>query len=326
LARQFRFIFYSDTHLGFEYPFTRRSDHNYRGEDFFNMFHRVYTHALKNNIHLVIHGGDVFYRSKVPLKLINMVYMIFLAYAEKGITSIIVPGNHERSALPPSLFLNHPNIKVFSQPKTFIEKVNGLNLALSGFPFVRNNISAGFLKHVAETGWRNLRADFRFLCLHQAIEGARVGPGNYTFRPGRDVVRIMDIPAEFDGILCGHIHRRQVLFAREKTPVIHSGSTEKTSFAEAGETKGFYEIELNAAGKGVKYQFIELPGRTMIDLLLNNISSEQELIKKMRAEISVVPEDAIIRINASINVSVSEIRKYIPQNMTVYFRYRPDKD
>ena len=116
--------------------------------------------------------------------------------------------------------------------------------ALSGFPFFRNNIRENFPRVLEETNWKSYSANCNLLCFHQCVEGSKVGPGNFTFRNQRDVVKISDIPGDFAAVLSGHIHRFQVLTKdlRGKsipTSIFYPGSIERTSFAEGMKTKVF---------------------------------------------------------------------------------------
>ena len=45
-----------------------------RGEDFFKNFNTVLSYAKNNKVDLIIHGGDLFFRSKVPDSIIDRVY------------------------------------------------------------------------------------------------------------------------------------------------------------------------------------------------------------------------------------------------------------
>jgi DNA repair exonuclease SbcCD nuclease subunit len=82
--------------------------------------------------------------------------------------------------------------------------------------------------------------------LHQSVEGAQVGPVNFTFRNGPDVIPRRAIPRRFAAVLAGHIHRHQVLDAG--APVFYPGATERTSYAEAGETKGCVTLTVDRTG------------------------------------------------------------------------------
>ena len=67
------------------------------------------------------------------------------------------------------------------------------------------------------------------------------------------------LPRDVTAVLCGHVHRHQVLHADGLPPVIYAGSTERTSRAEAGETKGVVLLRLDADGL-LRYEFRPLAG------------------------------------------------------------------
>ena len=119
-----KILFFSDTHLGFDYPIRPRTARERRGFSFFKNYETVLDYAVSEKIDLVIHGGDLFFRSKIPPLIVSKVYSTLLDFAKNNIPILLVPGNHERSAFPESIFLNHPNIHIFDEPKTFfIERI-----------------------------------------------------------------------------------------------------------------------------------------------------------------------------------------------------------
>jgi DNA repair exonuclease SbcCD nuclease subunit len=172
--------------------------------------------------------------------------------------------------------------------------------------------------------------------MHQTVEGAQVGPSDYTFRSGKDVIRRSDLPTDAIAVLCGHIHRRQVLGQLDKTEgdlpaVIYPGSTERTSFAERDEPKGFYEIEL-APQPGSNWQFsgldfIQLPARPMEDLILDGNLTPDTLASTIRSQISDLNRDAILRIIAGpdldpqVKVLITSrfLRQVLPESMNFQF-------
>jgi DNA repair exonuclease SbcCD nuclease subunit len=105
-----RILLCADTHLGFDEPIRPRVERRRRGPDFFDNFQRVLDSARDRRVDLVVHGGDLFFRSRVPPAIVDRVYRMLLSFAGGGIPLLIVPGNHERSVLPQSLFLSHPDI------------------------------------------------------------------------------------------------------------------------------------------------------------------------------------------------------------------------
>jgi exonuclease SbcD len=169
-----KIVLFADTHLGFDYPRRPRVHRRRRGPDFFDSYHRVLEYAAQNRPDLVVHGGDFFFRSRVPQKIVEMAYEPLFNLARTGIPIVLVPGNHERSKLPASLWLAHPNIHVFDRPRTFPIEASGRTIAVSGFPFARD-VGGRFRALLAEAGWASSRADIRLLCMHQAVESSQAG-------------------------------------------------------------------------------------------------------------------------------------------------------
>lgn len=248
-----RILLLADTHLG-------RERSRYLGVE------RALAPARVGNVDLVVHGGDLLYRSRVPPGLVLEALEPFLAVARNGVPVFLVPGNHERGRLPAPLFVCHPNLHVFHAPDTFVSEVRGIRVALSGFPFRREVGETAFARLVAATGWRGAAADLRFLCLHQAIEGAKVGPSDFTFRRGPDVIAGRSIPRGFGALLAGHIHRHQVLTQDLEgtpfpAPVFYPGATERTSFAERAEAKGYvvlHAVPGDDGGEVSTWRFLRL--------------------------------------------------------------------
>ncbi len=345
--RKIRLVLVADTHLGFDAPVRPRVKRRRRGPDFFANFQRVLDHAVARRVDMVVHGGDLFFRSRVPPPIVDRAYNMMCRFADQAIPILIVPGNHERSALPQSVFLSHPNIHVFTDPMTMRFEFERVTLAVSGFPFARRDVRARFRDLIDETGWSRTHGDVRLLCMHQTLEGARVGPAGYTFRRGHDVIRISEIPSVFDAVLAGHIHRRQILTAHPPDggtiPILYPGSTERTSFAERAEPKGFYKIEIVARGGGerpaVSTTFLPLSARPMEELVLGGLTDPRQLERFVRARLKTFSPDAIVRFSAAPGVPhdvrtalTSEmLRKLVPPTMNVQisgglFRWQRDTE
>jgi exonuclease SbcD len=335
MMKDLRIVFLADTHLGFDYPIKPRVERRRRGPDFFANFRWVLNYARQTRPDLVLHGGDLFFRARVPQKIIDLVYDDLLDFAGDGIPFVIVPGNHERSILPASLFLNHPSIYIFDKPKSYEFNMGDFDLCLSGFPCERKSARDRFVELLAACGWYKSDAKIKLLCIHQTIQGAKVGPSDYTFRSGKDVIRRKDLPQDATAILCGHIHRRQVLGNPMKSDlnyplVIYPGSTERTSFAEKDEKKGFYELifsEVMGFWKLVQLEFIGLPARPMVDLHLDGTVTAENLADYIQSRITGVNPDSIIRLKCSQDTSLEVIgrvsgkflREILPVTMNYQF-------
>jgi len=331
-----RIVFFSDTHLGFDYPIRPKVKRRRRGQDFFDNYHRVLEFTSDSKADLLIHGGDLFFRSRVPQKIIDLAYEPLIEFMGNGIPVFLIPGNHEHSNLPPSLFLNHQDIHVFERAMTVTVERNGARISVSGFPFHRENIRDRFHTILDATEWNRNSADIRLLCFHQAIEGAQVGPRNFTFRRGMDVIQKIQLPTDIHAILVGHIHRQQILWMNDghkknKIPIIHSGSTERTSFAEKGEHKGFFDIQFGRLSdnrwriEGLR--FIELPARPMVDLHLPKTLKTSEVTSFLQNHISRFQQNAIVRLTGDRDLEKDIrnmmtgkfLRDIVPETMNIQF-------
>jgi DNA repair exonuclease SbcCD nuclease subunit len=232
---------------------------------------------------------------------------------------VVVPGNHERSRLPYPLLLRHPCIYVVDRPRSVTLEVRHMRVAIAGFPYYRHGIARSFPGLVASTGLLASRADIRLLCLHQCIEGARVGPVDYEFRSGPDVVRARDVPRGIAAVLAGHVHRRQELSGM-RAPVVYSGSVERTSFAERGEDKGYMLLDFAADAPGGRLagsQFVELPCRPMLVRAIDR--SSRNLETDIRRAIETAPPDAVLglRLGGREPPSAGRLRALTPPTMNV---------
>ena len=297
-----RILFLADTHLGFDLPVRPRIERRRRGHDFLANYASALRPALAGEVDLVVHGGDVFNRSRPVPSLAYQAFEPLSRVADRGVPVFIVPGNHERGRLPHVRFAKHPRIHVFDEPRTLVAEVRGARVALAGFPSERDAVRARFTQLLDATGWRDVAADVRLLCLHQCIEGSTVGPGNYTFTTAPDVIRCADIPAGFAAVLSGHIHRHQVLThdlrgRALEAPVLYPGSIERTSIAEADEEKGFLllEINLDSGRPHVEWRFQSLPARPLVRCALDlDACDELNLEARLRGLVTDVPSDAVL--------------------------------
>ncbi len=330
-------LFLSDTHLGFDMPLRPRIKRRRRGPDFFANFEKALEPALNSKIDIVIHGGDILYRSKVPPKLVQMAFEPLIKVADSGVPVYVVPGNHERSAIPYRLLAAHRNINIFDRPQTFVFKKGDYSLAIAGFPYERDNIRKNFPCVLKQTGWKDSHTDGAVLCFHHCVEGAVVGPRDYTFRYNDDVIKINEIPDGFTAALSGHIHRFQVL---EKdlnnnlvsVPVFYPGSIERTSFAEITEKKGYLILSIafdqNRFSYLNEWEFTELPVRPMVKLSFDTQNASPILFTEwLKRSFSELPRDCIVRISFENEpgkellklIRADSLRKIAPFTMNIEF-------
>ena len=229
---------------------------------------------------------------------------------------------------------------MFDRARTFAVDVRGVRVAIAGFPSERDDVRARFIDLVRATRWHAVPATVRLLCLHQCVEGATVGPNDFTFTTAADVIRGRDVPAGFAAVLCGHIHRHQVLTRDLRgvplaAPVLYPGSIERTSVAEADEEKGFMIVEVagDDSEPRVDWQFHRLPARPLVrhELHLEAIADDA-LEAVIHTMIASVPEDAVLTVRivglpseqAWRVLSAANLRRLSPPSMNIALRLDGD--
>lgn len=337
-----RILFLSDTHLGIDSPRNPKVDRRRRGPDFFANFERALAPALKGEVDLVVHGGDLFYRSRVPAELVCRAMVPLMKVADRGVPVYLVPGNHERSRIPYALLAQHERVHLFDRPRTYVFERSDFRLALAGFPHTRD-VRHRFTTLLESTGFHLVGGDATMLLIHHAVEGARVGPGEFTFRSGRDVIRRNDFPKELTAVLSGHIHRAQALTGsrdgrNSRTPVLYAGSIERTSFAERGEKKGYLTLAVATRGRQrgqlFGWRFHELPARPMVCLdLTDEQLSRSDLREWLGRRLGELAPDSVVQIrtagpirdSARPVLSAVSLRALAPKTMNVSLSERSQR-
>lgn len=328
-----RILLFADSHLGFDLPRRPRSMRRRRGYDFLANHEAALEPALKGEVDIVVHGGDVFHYPDVDEGLAWRALRPLVQVADAGVPVFIVPGNHERARIPHARFADHPRVHVFDRARTFTVDLRGVRVALSGFPYERRDVRTRFPALVENTGWRAHDADVRLLCMHHCAEGATVGPGDFTFTTARDVVRLRDVPPEFAAVLSGHIHRQQVLTEDLRgrpvdVPVLYPGSVERTAYAEMGERKGYLlvDVEVQDGRPRVTWDARALYARPMVSVEVDVAGrSGEEVDRAVREIVAGMPEDAVLRVRVTGALGqehfrvlrAAYVRGYAPATMNV---------
>jgi DNA repair exonuclease SbcCD nuclease subunit len=240
----------------------------------------------------------------VPAWLVQRALAPLVRVADAGVPVLLVPGNHERSAIPYPLLAAHENLHVFRGPSTVAIERRGRRVAFAGVPYARS-VRHAFPALLGASRYRDIEADARVLCLHQCVEGAVCGPPpGFTFRDGDDVVRASDLPGDVAVVLCGHVHRHQVLRHDPggrplAAPVVYAGSVERTSFAERDETKGFVLASVGAGGRGSRLlacEFRPLPARPMRVHEVAATFPASGLEREIAAAVAAAPPDVVLQV------------------------------
>jgi len=297
-----KFVHTADTHLGYEITKSAQPHargRKKRGDAVLQNFCRVVEHALQSEVDLFIHSGDLFNKYYIPLEVLDTLIQPMMRLSDAGIPVLVIPGNHERSQFPFDLFHGTKDINVFDHPKSMSLVIDGYTVGIAGFPFIREGSGQLFFQALEETEYQGLRTDLNILVTHQAFDGAVVGPVAFRFREGRrDTVTRAQVPTDFAYVAAGHIHRYQILPHPLKPGLgfVYPGSTQRMSFAEMHEDKGFIEGEL-LHGR-IETRFIPLPAweMEMVEVKAAGLSS-RECEEEIKAQFWRFTEDLVIRFN-----------------------------
>ena len=299
MSRPLRILHLADSHIGAELPDRPRMHDWRRGDEIVASFRHALAPALRGEVDLVIHAGDVFDRADPGQAAILAAAAPLLEVAAAGVPVVIAPGNHERSLLPASLFFAHENLHIAREPTTFSFRLCDRRVAVAAIPFIRRRVAEAFADALRASQWTTAAAELNILATHQAFESATCGPGNYRFRAGEDVLP-RDLPAAgFDYVAAGHVHRHQRLEPdTDGPPIVYAGSTDRITFAEKDEPKGAVFVE-QANGR-VAPRFVEHAVRPMVVLPLDISGLNRAQVRARVAEsLAAAPRAAIAQLRLS---------------------------
>ena len=236
-----------DTHLGMATRTLGGPAGWSRAEDHLAAFEAALAPALRGEVELVVHTGDLFDRSRPPPQAVARAVSLLDAVA-RCVPVVVLAGNHDRRGLRPHLGRSREGLHIVDTATRL--SVAGLEIAL--VPHVRQ-----------AAAWTPLAASVvgsgvDLLVCHQGFCGAHV-PG-FRFRVGQpaETVGEAHLPAgRIDAVMSGHIHPRQVVRWGPHT-VVYAGSTERTSVSEAHQAKGSVVWTVGARWS---HRFIDGPSR-----------------------------------------------------------------
>jgi len=314
-----KFLHLSDSHLGECMPLYRTPPKNWRGECFVKNYYKALEPALQEKVDFVLHSGDLFDKRHINMDIIGRAMVPLRIIAGKNIPIFIVPGNHEREHIPGGLLLAGDNIHIFSKPLKIEFTIREENVVIVGFPFIRYGARKVFKKILGQTGWKRKKGTTDILLCHQTFEGAKVGRKDFTFRNGENVVSISDIPQGFNYVACGHIHKPQILKTKEPT-ICYAGSTERVSFREMEEDKGYYVTTIEHGIIHPKFHKLSCTSMFRAKVSVTGHSGE-EIAKLLEEKISNLKPHSVLRFHLEGEMEL-EVLKKIP--LYLYKKKRDD--
>jgi len=285
----------SDSHLGYSaYRKSSPDGINQREIDTYFAFEQFVDYTIKSKPDIILHAGDLFDSVRPNNRAITFAVNQILRVSEKKIPFVIIAGNHEHPRLKEtghifSIFNHMENIYPIYNAKYEVLSfdISNKNVKVHAIPQCE-------LKKQFESELEKLKpdsdADYNILVSHGAISGIKVFSMNEF---NELIIPVKVLSDNFDYIALGHYHK----FTKLTENAFYSGSTERFSYTDAPDNKGFLEIQINN-GK-IKPNFIELNIRQMIDkkpIICTNLKLE-EIMKKIKDAVKEInPKEKTFRI------------------------------
>ena len=316
----------ADTHLGYSaYRKATEDGINQRELDAYDAFKRFVDYAIKTNPDLIVHAGDLFDSVRPNNRAITFAIKQVLRVSKAGIPFVIIAGNHEQPKLKEtghifSIFDHIENIYPIYNEKyeTFDFEINNEKITIHTIPqYTSKKDFNEDLKKLKP----NKSTDYNILISHGSVTGIK----EFSMNEFNElIIPTKTLGKEFDYIALGHYHR----FTKLNDKTYYSGSTERFTFIDAPDKKGFIELELK--NNKLKTKFIELKNRPMIDtkpIKCSNLKLD-EIMKTIKQTVKEInPQEKTIRmtledIPAHIyrGIDFGEIRKL--SNDAVHFEIK----
>jgi exonuclease SbcD len=258
-----RIIHISDSHAGYRAYNALDQDLgiNQREEDTYQAFKQAVDKIIELHPDILIHAGDLFDTPRPSNRAISFIFEQLMRLANQDIPVVIIAGNHSTPRMRDTgsifqLFKFIPNLHPVFQG--VVEKirvsagVHGKELAIHALPHCLKK--EDFCSQL-DTIEPDENCDYNVLLLHAAVSGIKeFSMGEFN----EQEVPTGYLSPHFDYIALGHYHQ----FTQVKENCFYSGSTERFSFNELDQKKGFIEFDLANA----KMEFHKLDIRPMEDL------------------------------------------------------------
>ncbi len=285
----------ADTHLGYSaYRRVTEDGVNQREMDVYDAFKQFIDCALKSKPDLVVHAGDLFDSVRPTNRAITFAIHQILRLSKQEIPFVIIAGNHEHPKLKETghifSILDHiENVYPIynANYETIPFEIDGNKITIHAIPqtTTKQEFNDNLKKLKPETN-----ADYNILLVHGGVKGIK----EFSMNEFNElIIPTQYLKSNFDYVALGHYHK----YVKVSENAFYSGATECFTFSDAGEQKGFIELELKD-GK-IKHNFVALKNRPMVDpgpINCSNLSLDEVMkcIKKTIKEIE--PSGKVFRI------------------------------
>ena len=278
-----------------------------RKRDFQRCFETLVTFALENKPDILLIGGD-FYDGILPGNPTRaFVSDQFKRLYEKNIKTVLISGHHdtprsaEHGASPLAVHARTGHVYFIQEQhpttKKFVlhgETVNVTGLSLD--PTLPADLDP------LEGQEINREGDINIFLTHYPIEGFDGYFGRETH------IQKVSIPKNLQLFASGHLHNQQEKMING-TSVIYPGSTERASFNEESEKKGFLWLELDKAGI-TQQEFHPTPARPM-ETLDYRVQGSGGITRQIEDALEKRTDDQkILRVRVFGNITIDQLSTY----------------
>lgn len=287
-----RFLHFADTHLGFS-DLSKVDPHtgvNRREQDFYDAWWRVIDAILVHRPDFVLHAGDLFQSPRPNNRAIAIALAGLKQLNEANIPFVVVAGNHSTPRIRATGNIFEalsvlPNVHAAYKgvyEKIIMPAANGEDYcAVHCIPHC--SLSEELEKAYASVQWDEA-ARWNLLLTH----GSWRAVGKLDTRMGEFNEQFLEDPEArlnltFDYIALGHYHRYLAI----SDHTFYSGSTERTSFNEAGYSSGYILGDLPAR----QWVYHQISARPM--LRLAPIDCKNKTLDEIMPEIAARGSDEL---------------------------------
>jgi len=251
-----RIVHIADSHLGV-IGSTRKltpEGWNQREEDFLRIFEIAIERIIEIHPDLVIHSGDLFHVVRPTNRVIARAAKALLRLSDGAIPMVLISGNHDapKSRSIGSVFqimeiISNINYVYRNSYETF-------RIGDAMIHAVPHCLSQDDLDRELEKARPDSNSQFNILVLHGVVSSIP----EFSMNEFAEQFIPESAFRSFDYVALGHYHK----FTKIYDNCYYAGSTERVSFSEEGQLKGFLEVEI----PGPNVKFHELPVRSMFKL------------------------------------------------------------
>lgn len=246
----------SDTHLGYSAygKVDEESGLNQRETDTYRVFEAFVDSVIEEQPDMVLHSGDLFDSVRPTNRAISVALDQMLRISREGIPIVVIAGNHSTPRLREtgSVFRIFDHLEgVYPVYRGRYESIQIGDVTVHALPHAEGES----LQQGLESMEPSSQSPFNVAMMHTGIVGLDV------FRMhefNEQLINSSYLRKGFDYIALGHYHGH----AEVSGNACYAGSTERFSFAEVGQDKGFLWVDLESG----EWEFESLPTRDMIDI------------------------------------------------------------